>query len=354
MSYVLNEKILPLLLNWFEKNKEPLPWRIKNPYAIWISEIMLQQTRIATVLNKGYFAKFMQELPTIEDLAQVDENRLMKLWEGLGYYSRAKNLQKAAKIICEKFDGAMPKNFDELIQLPGIGKYTAAAIASIAFCEKEICIDGNVLRVIMRILNCQDDVLDDQTRKKVEQAIKTYWLEKIDDAGEFNQALMELGEKICLPKKPACENCPIKEFCLADAPETLPIRKNKTKRKIENRTIFLFWLEKKFALMKRNETGLLANLWQFPNVLDWIKEDEIEKTIEENFGVKAKEKIFLGKAKHIFSHITWQMIGWSVKVDEIADEQKNSSLVWICKEDLKNYSVPSAFKFYLQKIFEEE
>ena len=266
MKKDLKQTVEPIV-KWYQKQEKTLPWKQdKEPYHIWVSEIMLQQTRIEAV--KKYYTRFMKELPTIQDLAVVPEEKLLKLWEGLGYYSRAKNLKKSAIQIQENNHGKMPTSYVELLKLPGIGEYTAGAIASISYNEKVPAVDGNVLRVVSRVLASKEDVLLPETKKKITNKL----LEIMpDEAGDFNEGLMELGEKVCLPNTvPLCATCPIQEFCMANKENLtneIPVRAKKQKRKIENKTVFILKYKNEIAIRKREKTGILANLYEFPNVI---------------------------------------------------------------------------------------
>jgi len=348
------EKITEPLLNWYQSNKRILPWREnKDPYHIWISEIMLQQTRIEAV--KKYYERFRKELPTIHDLANIPEERLLKLWEGLGYYNRARNLQKAARIIEEKYQGKMPTSYTELVKLSGIGEYTAGAIASIAYNEGVPAVDGNVLRVLSRILASKADVLLPETKKEFTNALKEFMnkqQEKDFQAGDFNEALMELGELVCLPNgEPDCKQCPLQKNCIAyqkNLTNELPVREKKLKRKEENRTVFLFISQNgKIAINKRNGKGILAGMYELPNVNKKIEDKELQKlnsqninTILEKWQLKAKSIEELGKYQHIFTHITWKMIAYQIKV-----EKENKEFTWVTNEQLeKAYALPTAFK----------
>ena len=260
-------KIIEPIIEWYQNQEKTLPWKQdKEPYHIWVSEIMLQQTRIEAV--KKYYTRFMEELPTIQDLAVVPEEKLLKLWEGLGYYSRARNLKKAAIQIEQEYEGKMPTNYADLLKLAGIGEYTAGAIASISYKEKVPAVDGNVLRVISRVLASKEDVLLPETKRNITKALFEILP---DEPGDFNEGLMELGEKICLPNTvPLCETCPIQEFCRAykeNLTKEIPIRIKKQKRKIEKRTVFILEYQNHMAIRKREKTGILANLYEFPNVI---------------------------------------------------------------------------------------
>ena len=259
--------IVEPIVRWYQDQEKTLPWKQdKEPYHIWVSEIMLQQTRIEAV--KKYYTRFMKELPTIHDLAIVPEEKLLKLWEGLGYYSRARNLKKAAIQIEQEYGGKIPTRYTELLKLSGIGEYTAGAIASISYKEKIPAVDGNVLRVVSRVIASKEDVLLPETKRKITKKL----LEIMpDEPGDFNEGLMELGEKICLPNTvPLCEKCPIQEFCMANKENLtneIPVRVKKQKRKIENKTVFILKYKNEIAIRKREKTGILANLYEFPNVI---------------------------------------------------------------------------------------
>ena len=261
------ERAVVPLLQWYGDNARDLPWRkTADPYRIWVSEIMLQQTRVAAVM--GYYERFLAAFPTVRDLAQAPEERLTKLWQGLGYYSRARNLQKAARQIEEQFGGAFPAEYDAILSLAGVGEYTAGAVASIAFGIAVPAVDGNVLRVVTRILGDRSDI----TRPAVRQEVRRLLLRVIpkNAPGAFNQALMELGATVCLPNgAPLCENCPVRELCLAraeDAAAEIPVKTPKKARRVEERTVYLLFYRGRVALRRRPERGLLAGLWEYPNL----------------------------------------------------------------------------------------
>ncbi len=333
------KKIVEPLLEWYLKNKRDLPWREDtDPYHVWISEIMLQQTRIEAVL--GYYKRFMERVPTIEDLSKIDEDELLKLWEGLGYYSRARNLKKAAMMIMEKYHGIFPSTYSDILSLPGIGEYTAGAIGSISFHLKEVAIDGNVLRVYARYNNSDIDVKSDKIKKEVGSKIKDILP---DNSGDFNQALMELGEVICLPNTlPKCEICPLKETCKAHKYHKeleLPRQSIKMDKKEEYLTVFILIWNKKIAICKRKD-GLLKNMWEFPN-----KEGHLSiKEVKELF---PSSSIFEGISNtHVFTHKKWYMKSYVVSlVDKIGDYE------WVSLEDIHNqYALPTAFKPFLKNI----
>ena len=342
------KNIVKPIVKWYQENKRELPWRRdRDPYHIWISEIMLQQTRIEAV--KSYYTRFMEELPTIQHLANIQEEKLLKLWEGLGYYSRARNLQKAAKIIVEQYNGKMPTSYVELLKLPGIGEYTAGAIASIAFGEKVPAIDGNVLRVISRILASKNDILLADTKKKIEKKIKPI-IPK--EAGDFNEGLMEIGELICIPNgEPLCKKCPVKEVCEARKTNQIaeiPVRNKIVKRKKEERVVFILECDHRIAILKRPSKGLLAGMYEFPNILINKKEKlELEKILK-GWNLKGKKVEEIGESEHIFSHIEWHMNGIKVEV-----EKENQDFEWIPLEKIeKEYAIPTAFKKYKNYILQ--
>lgn len=343
MKTDLNKIVNPLLL-WYDRNARILPWREDNAaYRVWISEIMLQQTRVEAV--KPYFERFMKEVPDIKSLANIQEEKLLKLWEGLGYYNRARNLQKTAQIVMSNFNGLLPSNIDDLLSLPGIGEYTAGAVGSIAFGLPVPCIDGNVLRVITRITENSGDI----TNAKVKKAITNEVAEILpkDRAGDFNQSLMELGATICLPNgMPKCKDCPLSSQCNGYQNQTMlnfPVKPKKRSRRIEKKTVFLFISENKVALQKRDAVGLLAGLWEFPNEDSHLSEKSVKEILcEKGFSVEKIEKV--KNAKHIFTHIEWQMCGYLIFCNP---SEKDSTYTWVSKNQLmEEIAVPSAFNSY--------
>ena len=351
---VLSPELIAPLLTWFRSVRRPLPWReTKDPYRVWLSEIMLQQTRIEAVIP--YYHRFLSEAPNVSALAELSDERLMKLWEGLGYYSRARNLKKAALIIMESHGGSLPKDFSALRALPGIGDYTAGAIASIAFGLPEPAVDGNVLRVIMRLSGREDDIALDATKKAV-----TAWLREIypegDDAGDLTEGLMELGEKVCLPAgAPKCSECPLASQCAARQEELwrdLPKKSPKKERKIEEYTVLLLCSENGVALRKRPSKGLLAGMWEFPMLKGHLSESEILTKLS-MFGIEASSIQSCGKASHIFTHITWNMIGMKLEIPsaQLPDDFGEFYL----PERLRNeIAIPTAYRYFVGKILNNE
>lgn len=340
------------LLRWYDKGHRCLPWREdRNAYKIWISEIMLQQTRVEAV--KPYFEHFIKELPDVASLAACEDDKLLKLWEGLGYYNRARNLQKAAGQVMAEYEGKMPETQEELMKLAGIGNYTSGAIASIAFGEKVPAVDGNVLRVLSRVSMDEEDILKDTTKRRVEKQLSEVMPE--ERPGDFNQALMELGATVCIPNgKPKCTECPWEEFCLAHKAgreEEFPKKETKKKRTIEKKTILIIQDENKSALRKRPEKGLLAGLYEFPNLEGHQTEKRVLAYLKE-IGLEVLRIQKIEPAKHIFSHKEWHMIAYQIRVDELAKKGKELEREnWIfaeSKEAEQKYPLPSAFGAYMK------
>ena len=333
------------LLAWYDLNGRTLPWRsVVTPYRTWVSEIMLQQTRVGAVIP--YFERFMEELPDVSALAAVSEERLFKLWEGRGYYSRARNLQRAAKIGVSDFGGALPQSYHALLTLPGIGEYTAAAIASINFSEPVAAVDGNLLRVAARVSGCGEDIMDAKVRRLFRQR-----LDAAIDAnrpGAYNQAMMDLGATVCLPNgAPKCEICPARMMCEAyknGLTEVLPVRAKKKARKIEERTVLLLFQNGKAALRKRADTGLLASLWEFPSVLGNLDEAGVSLALAQ-MGLSAQTVEPMGSAKHIFTHIEWDMKGYFADVTGETDD-----LFWADAAAFDAAAIPTAIKKYAELV----
>ena len=337
------------LLAWYRGNARDLPWRhTSDPYPIWVSEIMLQQTRVAAVL--GYYARFLETFPTVNALAEAPEEQLMKLWEGLGYYSRARNLQKTAKIVAEQ--GAFPDTYAELLALPGIGDYTASAIASAAFGRREAAVDGNLLRVVARLTDCHDDILDAKVKRRIRAQLQDVMPESGADIRLFNQAVMELGAIVCVPNgAPKCELCPLRERCLGrmrNTAEILPVKAAKKARRAENMTVFVLLRDGKVALRKRGESGLLAGLWEFPHVEGTLDESAAPAVIE-NWGFVARGWKNKLTAKHIFTHVEWHMTGYTLEVTGDGPED----FLWADGAELAQYAVPSAFARYYAEAEQE-
>ncbi len=365
------DTIGPKLVTWYEAHGRELPWRVdRDAYKIWISEIMLQQTRIEAV--KPYFARFMEALPTLESLALVEEERLLKLWEGLGYYSRARNLKKCAMTVMAQHGGQLPADYEALKKLPGIGPYTAGAIGSLAYGLAVPAVDGNVLRVLSRILCSYEDIMQTGVRNKMEQLLLDHMPK--ETPGQFNEGIMELGETICIPNgRPFCENCPLREDCLgyaAGVQEELPVKAPKKARRIEERTVLILrylggeddhaaalkrstshgetsedhlWI----ALRKRPDTGLLAGLYELPALDGHLAEEQVRQILEaagfDICGLQPTEK-----ARHIFSHVEWDMTGYVVELSQLPE---TTDYLFVERQRLKEeYALPTAFKAFRKWI----
>ena len=341
----LDLTVLPeLLLPWYQANKRDLPWRNdREPYHIWLSEIMLQQTRVEAV--RGYYARFLDALPTIDALAACDDELLHKLWEGLGYYSRVRNLKKAAQVMMTQHGGAFPQTYEEILALPGIGEYTAGAICSIAFGQPTPAVDGNVLRVLSRLRNDPAPIDLPETKKTVRRILGDIYPE---EAGDFTQALMELGATLCGPnRKPQCESCPCAGICLGyrhDTVQTLPVKMPKKEKRQEDRTIFILHCDGKYALEKRPAKGLLAGLWQFPNVSGHLETAQALAAIQDmGLHVRALHREIL--RKHIFTHIIWNMKGIYLDVTEPA-----GPFHWITEDEIiRQAALPTAFRLFWEE-----
>lgn len=330
------------LLPWYRENARDLPWRRDTePYHVWLSEIMLQQTRVEAV--RSYYIRFLQALPTIQDLAGADEELLLKLWEGLGYYTRARNLQRAARRIVQEFDGHFPETYPEILALPGIGAYTAGAIASICFNMPVAAVDGNVLRVLSRITESFAPIDLPETKKSIALNLETVYPPL--QCGSFTQALMELGATVCTPKSPKCALCPAADFCLAYAAHTvdkLPVRLPKREKRVEERTVFLLECGGRLAIEKRAGQGLLSGLWQLPNVSGTLSTTAaIELTAER--GARPVQLCREVHKVHVFTHIRWEMTGYHILCREPVGE-----FIWAEPEELETvYALPTAFRIFL-------
>jgi A/G-specific adenine glycosylase/sugar fermentation stimulation protein len=342
------------LLSWYDSGRRILPWRENpTPYYVWLSEIMLQQTRVEAV--KPYFDRFIGQVPDVKSLACLEEERLVKLWEGLGYYNRVRNLQRAAKIIMEKYEGVMPSGYEKLMDLPGIGSYTAGAIASIAYGKAVPAVDGNVLRVLSRLRMDGEDILSQRTKSRVEKELGAV-IPK-DRPGDFNQALMELGATVCLPNgAPKCMECPWKGFCKAHLQDRIfefPKKKSKKERTIEEKTVLVIKAEDKAAFEKRPEKGLLAGMYGFPMLEGHRSEEEVLYFLRSK-GLRVIRIQSIGEAKHIFSHKEWHMIGFAVNIDELeAPNEGVAKAGWIFadkSEARERYPIPAAYASYAKYL----
>lgn len=350
----IRQNMAQLLLEWYKIHARVLPFRTHStPYRVWISEIMLQQTRVSAALE--HYARFMQELPTIQHLAECPEEKLLKLWEGLGYYSRARNLQKSAKIIMEEHGGELPADYQQLLALPGIGEYTAGAIGSISFGLPVAAVDGNVLRVFARLYNDDRNILQPQTKKDFSKRVLDCMPK--NTPGDYNQALMDLGAMVCVPNgNPQCLICPLQSVCLAFSAGTttdLPTKTPPKPRTIQKITVLMVQnAQGQYLLEKRSNNGLLAGLWQ-PVLVEQDISAELSMEFLKNRGVSV-EFLKAGKgAKHIFSHIEWHMKSWCFVAKE--NSVVEYPLAWVTKSQLQQeYSLPGAFKVYKQQMLKEK
>ena len=385
-NYDLRQIVEPLQ-NWFGKNARVLPWR-ENPiaYYVWISEIMLQQTRVEAV--KPYFDRFIRELPDVKSLAECPEDKLLKLWEGLGYYNRVRNLKIAANQILEEYGGVIPEEYEELLKLKGIGHYTAGAIASIAYGKPVPAVDGNVLRVISRVTADDSDIMKQSVRTHMEEKLTELMCcmtsVEMENSGlngvqilipsVFNQALMELGATVCIPNgAPHCEVCPWKDICEAKKQNRiteLPVKKKAKTRRIEKKTVLVIKDGEKLALHKRASKGLLAGLYELPNTKGHLSEQEVVEYIKQQ-GYTAIRIQPACEAKHIFSHVEWHMKGYvvflqaqeycegnddlAIRKDSLSESEQSDftkeNWIFVDVEATKdNYAIPSAFVKYAEYL----
>ena len=334
------------LLDWYRQNARDLPWRhTSDPYKIWVSEIMLQQTRVEAV--KPYYARFLEALPDVYALANASEEKLLKLWEGLGYYSRVRNMQKTAKTVVEQYNGQFPADVAKLQKLTGIGEYTAGAIASIAFGISAPAVDGNVMRVIARLTGDRRDIFDPALKKEYGKLLAPYV--SAADPSAYNQGLIELGATVCVPGGiPQCQVCPLAGHCYAHqngVVNEIPAPKQQKPRKIDPRTVLIIRSDREVLVEKRPSKGLLAGLWQLPSMDGHCTEDEVLAYARLQ-GLDVVRIETLPSAKHIFTHIEWHMIGYQLTLSalsDIPDGMESASLERLESE----YPLPSAFAAYL-------
>ncbi len=373
---------VPSLLFWYDYNARILPWREDpTPYHVWISEIMLQQTRVEAV--RAYYERFLAELPDVQSVAAASEDRLVKLWEGLGYYSRVRNIAKAAKMLCDKHNGQLPADYALLRELPGIGDYTAGAIASIAFGIPVPAVDGNVLRVFSRLTGYRGDIRSDSFKRQVgeqlRQALSEYTEEtaenpaqqahatKVQSApGRFNQAVMDVGATVCIPNgKPHCDKCPLSHLCEAFSEgltAEIPAKPEKKARPVEKRTVLVITDGERVLLHRRPEKGLLAGMWEFPGVPGALSPAAAKKAAagilrreSEEKGLHAKR---LPDSRHLFSHVEWEMRGYRIDVPkETAAETaaaQPAEYLWASPREIREeYGVASAFRAYREHLPKE-
>ncbi len=334
------------LLSWYQQNKRDLSWRQdKEPYHVWLSEIMLQQTRVEAV--KGYYRRFLQALPTAEALADCPDDALYKLWEGLGYYSRVRNLKKAAQVIVSQYGGQFPWEYGQVLALPGVGEYTAGAICSICFDQPTPAVDGNVMRVMSRLLDDHTSI-DTPAQKRYVQGLLSACYPP--EAGMFTQALMELGATLCGPnRQPQCESCPCMEICLGYARGTacqLPVRTPKKSKKQEDRTVLILRCGENFALCKRPDRGLLAGLWQFPDLSGMLTPEQALDAVR-TMGMEPTNILRQSEKIHVFTHVQWNMRGYYLEVRNQVPE-----FSWVNAGEIdKSYALPTAYRqFWESKV----
>ena len=331
-----------LLLPWYGQNARVLPWRQdREPYHVWLSEIMLQQTRVEAV--KGYYSRFLAACPTVESLANAAPDVLHKLWEGLGYYSRVRNLQAAAQRIVREYSGEFPRTYDEVLSLPGIGPYTAGAVCSIAFDLPTPAVDGNVLRVIMRLLACGASIDDERTKREVRDALTAVYP---PEAGIFTQSLMELGATVCTPNgAPKCDICPLHDICRGkDAWDRYPVRGEKKPRRIEDRTVFVLRCGEDEAVRKRPNRGLLAALWEYPNVPGTLDPAAAIAQAEAWGCAPGDIRMQLDRV-HIFTHVQWNL-----RCYYITCREEPSQFTWVSPERMdREIALPTAFRMFLRR-----
>lgn len=332
------------LLHWYEQNKRDLPWRRqRDPYAIWVSEVMLQQTRVETVIP--YWERFLALFPTIEALAQAPEPDILKAWEGLGYYSRVRNLQKAAQAVCARHGGIVPDTLDEMLALPGVGPYTAGAVLSIAYDRSVPAVDGNVFRVLSRIFLIEEDIMKPKTRKIFEEIAE--FLIPEGRGGSFNQGLMELGATICIPRNPRCAACPVREQCRAFAEgvqDALPVKEKKKPPRPVDMTAAVLRDGERVLIRRRPDTGLLAGLWEFPGGERGEGEDleqSLQRHLQEAFGIEAVPQQLFARVEHTFSHLHWDMRVYDCTL--VSGEVRESETVrWVRLDELNQFAFPVA------------
>lgn len=330
------------VLQWYDTNQRVLPWReSRDPYHIWISEIMLQQTRVETVIP--YYYRFIETLPNVQSLAETNDEVLYKLWEGLGYYSRVRNLKKAANQVLTDFEGVIPSDRKSLETLSGIGPYTSGAISSIAFGKKNAAVDGNVLRIFARLYEIHKSIKDLSVKKDIKEKVEK--LLPSSRVGDFNQGLMEIGATVCLPNgKPKCVICPLKEICkayMSDVTDKIPVRLKSKKVPVKKKTVLILRYNDLLAIEKRPDTGLLRSMYQFPMFEGHMKLDDIKKLHIDASIIKK-----LQKSTHKFSHLKWDIIAYEISIKNVVDGYNFVTL----KDLLHKYSLPSAFKIYREHL----
>ncbi len=335
----MKESIAELLLDWYDAHARTLPWRGNvTPYQTWVSETMLQQTRVETVLH--YYPRFIGRFPTIEDLATADEADVLKCWEGLGYYSRARNLHQAAQQVMTDFGGEMPRSIEQLRQLRGVGAYTAGAIASIAFGQRTAAVDGNAIRVISRVLGIRENVGIPSVRRQLEEAANA--LVPAERPGDFNQAVMDIGATVCVPGTPSCEKCPLGRVCSAfaeDDADELPVLPRKNPPKVLEYDVLLIRCGDRLLMRQRTE-AMLKGLWVFPMVQGHAAKSAW-RSLGRNFDVSVRNVQPVGEAKHVFTHQVWQMKLYRMETEE---DNAPAGYRYVTMAEMEGLTVPTAMK----------
>lgn len=353
-----NSEFRAALLSWYDKNKRDLPWRnCGDPYATWISEIMLQQTRVDQA--KPYFHRFMERFPTVEELAKADQQEVLKVWEGLGYYSRARNMHHAAQTVVENFDGKLPKSWDNITNLKGIGPYTASAILSIAFNKPHAVVDGNVIRVLSRYFGIEDDVRSSKTKNLIQE--KADNLIDNERPGDYNQALMELGATVCTPSNPDCENCPLRSGCIAyktAKTDTIPYKAPKKKRPHHHIGVGIIQQENEVLIALRPDDVMLGGLWEFPGGKQ-KKGESIKETVIRELNEELDVKIDIikpfMKLNHAYSHFKITLHAFLCELVSGKPEPKSSQQIkWITIDELADYPFPKANRKLTKKLMNED
>jgi len=348
-----NHVLVDRIIFWFRNNRRYFPWRInRNWYKVWISEVMLQQTQAEQIIN--YYNRFLKRFPTVTKLANANLQEVLKLWEGLGYYSRARNLHKSAKIIVENFDRTIPDDIHKISQLPGIGEYTSHAILSIVYNKHLSVVDGNVIRVITRIYNITDDIRLPKSKRMIKN--KMDYLLPHNNPGEFNEAVMELGATVCFPGKPKCISCPVSEFCYAfsnDLTKKLPFKPPRPDKPVRNGFMQIIRHKKKLLIVKRKENGLLGGFWEFPYKAIEINGDLSLKQINnlsDSIFIEGSIQQIWKPVKHTYSHFHLNL--YPIHIDEkakIIAEDMYDELIWISTSELSLYPLHKA----MQKVVEK-
>jgi len=343
------------LLNWYEKNKRDLPWRkTKDPYKIWLSEVMLQQTQVRTVIP--YYQRWLERLPTIQDIAVASEHKVLKLWEGLGYYNRCHNFQKAAQLVCMQYNGKVPDQPEPFLKLPGVGPYILSAVMSIAFKRVLPVVDGNVLRVVSRYIELWDDIRKSATQKKVYQMLLDLICK--NNPGDFNQAVMELGALVCTPKNPTCLSCPLKKTCQAKekgSVGSLPVRTRKKKIPLYKVALAVILKNDKFLIQKRPTSGHLAGMWEFPGgklEADESTEQAVTRECHEELDVSVKIIRKLKKVKHAYTHFKIELNIFICRLSSsTVKARQNQPIRWIGLDEMNQYPFPAAnYKFFKELV----